>query len=235
MQSAHVCVHSSNIHPSEDPSTFFRVITALTFGSGFPWIITARTFGSGFPWNMFDALVFLLASVRFMATTDKTRNTRRTEFSSPSPRSFLRTLDDTAPTPTTTEMPAEMPVAPTMTEMPADMPVEMPVAPTRTDMPVMAPTKDDSSSSDDGVGSTTITSETLYLPSSDTDTYDDGTGVDSEDVPDDMPGTFEHLGCFKDSKQDRVLTRSKLGSPEMTADVSLYSSLVFFVSLFLFC
>ena len=68
-------------------------------------------------------------------------------------------------------------------------------------MPVMAPTGDDSSSSDT-----------------------DGAGVDSEDLPgEDTPPavTYEHLGCFKDSKEDRVLTRIKLGSPEMTADVSV--------------
>ena len=120
-------------------------------------------------------------------------------------------------------MPAEMPVAPTTTQMPADMPVATPTyaePPTVSEMPVVTPTEgeeDDSSSadssSDDGDGSTTTTSETSYLPSS-------GIGVDSEDVPEDMPGAWKHLGCFKDCKEDRVLTRSKLGSPEMTADVS---------------
>lgn len=79
----------------------------------------------------------------------------------------------------------------------------------------MAPTEE-YSSSNDGVSSTTTTSETSYLPSSDTDTYTDGTGVD----PEDMPGTFEHLGCFQDSRDDRVFTRNMLGAPDMTADVS---------------
>lgn len=42
----------------------------------------------------------------------------------------------------------------------------------------------------------------------------------SEDMPEDGPGTYEPLGCFKDDIDDRVLTRSMFESPEMTADVS---------------
>eukprot|EP00903_Cladosiphon_okamuranus_P006095 g6005.t1 len=55
---------------------------------------------------------------------------------------------------------------------------------------------------------TATTSETSYLTSSDTDTYIE-----------DTPGTYEYLGCFKDSQEDRVLEWSEYNSPLMTTDV----------------
>lgn len=58
------------------------------------------------------------------------------------------------------------------------------------------------------------------------------TAPDDADVPGDVSGTFEHLGCFKDSKEDRVLETSYLDWPEMNAAVSdfIFSSSNCFVS-----
>lgn len=44
-----------------------------------------------------------------------------------------------------------------------------------------------------------------------------GTGVAT-------PGPYEYVGCFQDDREDRVLWRSEIESPDMTPDVSFSRS-----------
>lgn len=42
------------------------------------------------------------------------------------------------------------------------------------------------------------------------------------DLPEGLPGTYDHLGCFNDDLNDRVLRRVEFGASAMTTDVRYF-------------